>query len=34
MEPRNFAGIMGDKDHEGELFGIKNVRHPTFPLPL
>ncbi|KAL7416662.1 P-loop containing nucleoside triphosphate hydrolase protein [Mrakia frigida] len=25
MEKRNFTGIMGDKNHEGELFGLKNL---------
>jgi len=35
MEKRNFAGIMGNKAHEGELFGLKNVsRRPLLSVFL
>lgn len=34
MEKRNFAGIMGNKSHEGELFGLKNVSRPPLLFVL
>ena len=33
VSQRNFNGIMDDRNHQGELFGVKNVSRPKSPLP-